>query len=399
MADLLKLMEDYIRFLCGVLPQKLARIVEVTLNIGDIYGAGFKWKGKFYGTLNIFLKKGSKLENINALEILIRLASVALQRREAEDALQRTTEELERVIESSPAAIAVFDLDGRVRRWSPAAEIIFGWTADEAIGRFNPTVPPEYKDVFIEQLELLRERKTFPPIEINPMRKDGSRLYISLSAAPLYDASGNVEGIVGVMTDVTDRKQAELKLKESENKYRAIFENTGAATIIFDPKGIITMQNSEMGNMSGYLDEEVEGKMKWMEFVPPRELKMLLQYHQKRQIDPESVPSRYESKFITKDGSIRNAQITVDKIPGSDEYASSINDITDLKSAEKDLKKVMEEKEVLLKEIHHWVKNNLMIISSLLNIQSSYIKDKAALDVFRESQNRAKSMDIIHEKL
>ncbi len=86
-------------------------------------------------------------------------------------------------------------------------------------------------------------------------------------------------------------------------------------------------------------------------------------------------------------------------IPGTKKSLVSLQDITERIIAENNLKNSVKDKDILMREIHHRVKNNLQIISSLLNLQSQYIKDKYALDIFSDSQNRVRSMAIIHEKL
>ena len=97
--------------------------------------------------------------------------------------------------------------------------------------------------------------------------------------------------------------------------------------------------------------------------------------------------------------STQGKEIEKDSSGNPKRIVGTLRDRTNRVIAEKKINKSLEENELLLKEIHHRVKNNLMIISSLLNLQSYYIKDKASQEVFKESQNRARSMALIHERL
>jgi two-component sensor histidine kinase len=110
---------------------------------------------------------------------------------------------------------------------------------------------------------------------------------------------------------------------------------------------------------------------------------------------------RYENLPLeTKSGKKIDVEFISNQYKVNDQMViqCNIRDITQRVNDEKKINESLEEKEMLLKEIHHRVKNNLMIISSLLNLESRYIKDKASKDIFKESQNRARSMALIHER-
>jgi PAS domain S-box-containing protein len=204
---------------------------------------------------------------------------------------------------------------------------------------------------------------------------------------------------INLKKEIKTRKKIEEELKKTGHAYKAMFENTGTATMIVEENCTVSLINKEAEILLGYSKEEVEGKKKWMEFMVPDELEKMIYYHKMRRIQPNSVPKRYETHSIFKDGKIRNIILSVDIIKDTKKSVLSFLDITELRNAENLIKNSLNEKDVLLREIHHRVKNNMQIISSLLNIQSDYIEDKKARLIFKESQNRIRSMTLVHENL
>ena len=138
------------------------------------------------------------------------------ERKQAHASLTETLDMLRAVIHASPVAIAILETDGHVRMWNPAAERIFGWRENEVLGRPLPTIPPGKEEEHRAFRARVLADNAFTGIEVVRMRKDGAPVNISLSTAPLRNAQGRIWGIMGLMTDITQRKMVELQAKRTE---------------------------------------------------------------------------------------------------------------------------------------------------------------------------------------
>ena len=226
---------------------------------------------------------------------------------------------------------------------------------------------------------------------------------------------GDILYAVTVARDITERREAEEAIKreaflasqtanalmQSEEKYRILFEYSPDFIVLLAPGGKIIDINKSTKEIVNLSREELIGKsILELGILFEEDIKRYLEIRS-RLLEGERIES-VEFKIVDRNGQIRWMDAYMSRLKkDSDNCAIQIilHDITKRKNYEKQIKQSLAEKEVLLKEIHHRVKNNLQIISSLLNLQSRYVEDKDAFGIFKESQNRIKSMALIHEKL
>jgi PAS domain S-box-containing protein len=186
-------------------------------------------------------------------DIAFALRSIELQAQhdEAAEKLRATTDQLAAIVQASPAAIYSFDTEGHVLTWNQGAERIFGWSASEAIGRFAPMVSPDR----VAEHRALRRRildgESFSNFEVERVRKDQSPVWVSISTAPVRDRHGTTIGVMAVALDITAHRAAEAALAESEERFRALFENAPLGIYRSTPDGRILMANPALLRMLG----------------------------------------------------------------------------------------------------------------------------------------------------
>ncbi|MBN2586377.1 MAG: PAS domain S-box protein [Candidatus Fermentibacteraceae bacterium] len=163
------------------------------------------------------------------------------------------------------------------------------------------------------------------------------------------DRDGSSPLIGGIAVDITEWYRARQDLSESEEKYRAVFNNTGSATVIVDQDMIIRLVNRGFERLSGYTSEEICGRMKWPLFVDPKDLEVMTGYHRDRRLKERVIPNEYEFRFINRRGEQRQVHLQVDLMPGSGMSVCSILDITELKTTQEKLRESVGNMDTLLR--------------------------------------------------
>jgi PAS domain S-box-containing protein len=271
-----------------------------------------------------------------------------------------------------------------------------GYTRQELEGMSIPDIDPICQaELFAEYWQNLRKNgsATFESLH---RAKDGRIYPVEIRAN--YVVFDGKEYNCAFATDISGRKQAEEALRESEQKFRVLAETAPAAIVVYQGENFVYVNKSAV-RLFGYRETELL-EMKFWEWAHPEDREIVMNRGLARQ-GGEPGPIQYQHRFVNKAGEDGWVMISAGTIEyrGKPAGIATFVDITETKRAEERVKAALAEKVILLKEVHHRVKNNLQIISSLLELQSDYIHEGDSRRYIAESQGRIRSMALVHEQL
>jgi len=274
-----------------------------------------------------------------SIEGLLAIGQDITERRHAEEALKRNEERYRTVVEDQTEFICRFTPDGRLTFVNDAYCRYFSLNKDQCLTQPHTVVlPPEDVRQLKQHLALLTPQNPVATIEHRIIMPSGEIRWQRWNDRAIFDKDVHIVEYQSVGRDITETKNAEKTLRESEAYYRTIFENTGTASVIVEEDTTISLANAEFASLCGYSREEIEGKRRWTEFVVKEDLERMLAQHNLRRKDRNQAERHYEFRFVRKSGEIRTIFLSIDVISGTQKSIASLLDITEYKKAEQALR-------------------------------------------------------------
>ncbi|MCD4818858.1 MAG: PAS domain S-box protein [Candidatus Cloacimonetes bacterium] len=313
---------------------------------------------------------------------------------------------LSSAVEQSPSIIAITDLNSNIEYMNPIFYEITGYTPEEVLGHdFKILRSDEFSETYYKEIwEIVVSGKTWKGVFSNK-KKNGEIYYEAATIAPILDKKGKQTHYLKVAENITEQRLIEQALKSSEERLRTLINNTDDIICFKDSEGKWLEANQAILKLYQLENVEFFGKTdcelaEFSDFY--RESFLVCDVTDKTAWQAKK-PTGKDEVIPLPNGSSKIYHIIKVPLFNKDGARKGLivigHDITKRKMIEKQLRQDLEEKKVLLKEIHHRVKNNMQIIASLLKAQSRFIKNEENRSIFENSLNRVKTMALVHEKL
>jgi len=330
------------------------------------------------------------------------------ERRQAEHALHESEERFRFLAENASDLIVHLSIkhesQAEVTYISPSCTNILGYSKDElkSMRLMDLVHPDDLTQFYQAYAAFIKEEEPPPPLLYRNKHKSGNYIWLETLVKPICDETGTVVCAVMASRDVTERKVAEMAIQASEERYRQAIQNSPNPIFSIDQEGQLHTWNSACEVTFGFPPNEILNQ-NWTSLLAKQEQKNFLFQKVENIFQSEKEIDQTEITYHNK----RDQELCMvcllyplKNLSGKVEFCVFANtDISDRIKYERKLKASLEERETLLKEVHHRVKNNLQVISSLLHLQKTKLQDEQAIQIFIDSQNRIHSMALIHQHL
>ncbi len=336
-----------------------------------------------------------------------KLQKEILEREKKEQELRESEERYKAIYDQAYIGISKVSPEGKFLQTNQHFCNILGYTNDE-ISKMSFVDITDSNDVDISiglRDKLIKGELEEINFEKKYIHKLGHRVLIDITTSLVRNADGSPSHFITLLQDISERRKIENEKQKQRAKLNAIFESGSHIIWTADRDSYLTSFNQNFKKFIRYAyDVEIKLGMSLMKdeiLISSQEYNSF--WMNKHENALNGVPQYFEAKLYNKEGSDVWYEIFLNPIFDENNQVIEVSgighNITEKIVADEKIKHSLQEKDILLKEVHHRVKNNLQVISSILNLQSSYIKDQNTLNILRESQNRIKSMAFIHECL
>ncbi len=338
-------------------------------------------------------------EELREKEIQIELQRTELFEKQSE--LEESRDRYADLYDFAPNGYLTLDTQGLIKEINVTGARMLGVDKRNIVDL--PFINFLVKDDFQKFLNTMRvaKRQNFAITEEFRINNKGTEtIYVHFVLTPLRDYKNREISFRVSITDISDRRKIENKLKESEERFRTMAEYSPVMIWISDMDyNVIYANKTKLDFLRRPFDEVKE--QKWIDTIHPDDRHRFLGILARAYDTGGSLST--EIRVNCKENGDRYVMISAAprKLPGGKMIGFTCTevDITERLKVKKELEGSLREKEILLKEIHHRIKNNLQIISSLLNLQLNYLENEEIIEMLKSSQSRIRSMAMIHEKL